>query len=98
VHLDAAPGKKTRKPESVSPSLMGQYHSSDLPAGRCAPGLQTLDKRQQTLAASIQHMPRMSLDVMDAAERYARLLRGEDISLPALPAPENRVKTRSSRT
>jgi hypothetical protein len=27
-----------------------------------------------------------SLDVMDAAERYARLLRGEDVGAPALPS------------
>jgi hypothetical protein len=34
LHLDAASGKKTSEPESVSPSLMGQYHSTDLPVGR----------------------------------------------------------------
>ena len=62
MHLDTASGKKTREPESVSPSLMGQYHSSDLPAGRYAPGLQTLDKRNKPLAASVQHMPRMPIN------------------------------------
>ena len=30
-----------------------------------------------------------SLDVMDAAERYARLLRGEDVGAPALMARSN---------
>jgi hypothetical protein len=59
---DPASGKETCEPKSVSPSLVGQYHSSDLPAGRCAPGLQTLDKRNQPLAACVQHMPRMPIN------------------------------------
>jgi hypothetical protein len=54
VHLDTASGKKTREPESVPPSLMGQDHPRDLPARRRAPGLQTLDKRNQPLPASVQ--------------------------------------------
>jgi hypothetical protein len=55
-----APGQKiSSEPEPVSPGLMGQIHSSDLPAGRGAPRLQTLDKRQQPLAARVQHMARM---------------------------------------
>jgi hypothetical protein len=60
VHLDPASGKETRQPKSVAPSFMGQDHPSDLPARRCALGLQTLHKRNQPVAASIQHMPRMA--------------------------------------
>ncbi len=54
--------RRARKRASQNPSrpaLMGQYHSSDLPTCRCAPGLQTLDKICQPLARSVQHMPRI---------------------------------------
>ena len=62
VNLDVVSRKETRQPKSVAPSLMGQDHPSDLPTCRCAPGLQTLDKRNQPVAASVQDMPRMPVN------------------------------------
>jgi len=59
VNLDVVSRKETRQPKSVAPRLMGQDHPSDLPTCRGAPGLQTRDKRNQPVAASVQDMPRM---------------------------------------
>ena len=83
MHLDTASGKKTRQPKSVAPSFMGQDHPSNLPTGRRAPGLQTLDKRNQPVAACIQHMPRMPIN--------SRQLNRQNPLLTAIDEPNSGV-------